>query len=87
MLVLFFIADNSGKLSDNSPGSVTSAQIADEFNALTIEEQEQQRAEWSQVNLHAFYNINNKYFCILYTRIIILFFYYLLDCVLGIGTC
>ncbi|XP_065094677.1 tumor protein D52 isoform X2 [Ochlerotatus camptorhynchus] len=41
--------DNSGKLSDASPvGSVTSAEIAHEFSGLTVEEQEAQRAEWSQ---------------------------------------
>lgn len=41
--------DNSGKLSDSSPvGSVTSAEIAHEFSGLTVEEQEAQRAEWSQ---------------------------------------
>lgn len=42
-------ADNSGKLSDASPvGSVSSAEIAQEFSGLTVEEQEAQRAEWSQ---------------------------------------
>ncbi|XP_021698408.1 tumor protein D52 isoform X4 [Aedes aegypti] len=41
--------DNSGKLSDASPvGSVSSAEIAHEFSGLTLEEQEAQRAEWSQ---------------------------------------
>uniref|UniRef100_A0A8D8HFP4 Tumor protein D54 n=2 Tax=Culex pipiens TaxID=7175 RepID=A0A8D8HFP4_CULPI len=41
--------DNSGKLSDASPvGSVSSAEIAQEFSGLTVEEQEAQRAEWSQ---------------------------------------
>ncbi|XP_053683034.1 tumor protein D52 isoform X2 [Sabethes cyaneus] len=41
--------DNSGKLSDASPvGSVSSAEIAQEFSGLTLEEQEAQRAEWSQ---------------------------------------
>lgn len=40
---------NSGKLSDASPvGSVSSAEIAHEFSGLTLEEQEAQRAEWSQ---------------------------------------
>lgn len=40
---------NSGKLSDASPvGSVSSAEIAQEFSGLTVEEQEAQRAEWSQ---------------------------------------
>lgn len=40
---------NSGKLSDASPvGSVSSAEIAQEFSGLTLEEQEAQRAEWSQ---------------------------------------
>jgi len=40
----------SEKLSDNSPGaaSVTSAEIANEFAALTFEEQERLRSEWSQ---------------------------------------
>ncbi|XP_058459816.1 tumor protein D52 isoform X1 [Malaya genurostris] len=41
--------DNSGKFSDGSPiGSVSSAEIAQEFSGLTLEEQEAQRAEWSQ---------------------------------------
>ncbi|XP_055627056.1 uncharacterized protein LOC129769067 isoform X2 [Toxorhynchites rutilus septentrionalis] len=41
--------DNSGKLSDESPvGSSSSAEIAQEFSGLTVEEQEAQRAEWSQ---------------------------------------
>ncbi|XP_058459819.1 tumor protein D52 isoform X3 [Malaya genurostris] len=40
---------NSGKFSDGSPiGSVSSAEIAQEFSGLTLEEQEAQRAEWSQ---------------------------------------
>ncbi|XP_055627057.1 tumor protein D54 isoform X3 [Toxorhynchites rutilus septentrionalis] len=40
---------NSGKLSDESPvGSSSSAEIAQEFSGLTVEEQEAQRAEWSQ---------------------------------------
>ncbi|XP_055610281.1 tumor protein D52 isoform X3 [Uranotaenia lowii] len=44
-----FFSDNSGKLSDASPvGSVSSAEIAQEFSGLTLEEQEAQRAEWSQ---------------------------------------
>ena len=44
------IADNSEKLSDASPvGSIASAEIASEFATLTAEEQELQRAEWSQV--------------------------------------
>ena len=32
-----------------SPASIASADIAAEFAALTTEEQEQQRAEWTQV--------------------------------------
>ncbi|XP_055535930.1 tumor protein D52 isoform X4 [Wyeomyia smithii] len=40
---------NSGKLSDASPvGSVSSVEIAQEFSGLTSEEQDAQRAEWSQ---------------------------------------
>ena len=47
-------SDNSGKLSDNSPlGSVGSASEAiDELAGLSLEEQERQREEWSQVNLN-----------------------------------
>lgn len=47
-----FLSDGSEKLSDNSPGaaSVTSAEIANEFAALTFEEQERLRSEWSQVS-------------------------------------
>jgi hypothetical protein len=40
---------NSGRLSDNSPGSVGSAvDAADELAHLTVEEREQQREEWNQ---------------------------------------
>uniref|UniRef100_A0AAG5D4F8 Tumor protein D54 n=1 Tax=Anopheles atroparvus TaxID=41427 RepID=A0AAG5D4F8_ANOAO len=42
-------ADNSGKLSDASPvGSISSAEIANEFSGLSAEEQTAQREEWSQ---------------------------------------
>lgn len=47
-----FFLDNSGKLSDNSPGSIGSAVDAatiDQFSSLTVEEQEAQRAEWNEV--------------------------------------
>lgn len=46
----FAILDGSGKLSDSSPaGSVGSASEAyNELAGLSLEEQEQQRAEWSQ---------------------------------------
>lgn len=46
-----FSLDNSAKHSGaSSPAaSVASADIAAEFAALTVEEQEKQRAEWSQV--------------------------------------
>lgn len=50
--ILFLsFTDGSEKLSDTSPGaaSVTSAEIANEFAALTFEEQERLRSEWSQV--------------------------------------
>ncbi|XP_052899566.1 uncharacterized protein LOC128305958 isoform X1 [Anopheles moucheti] len=51
-LGLFFslpITDNSGKLSDASPvGSISSAEIANEFSGLSAEEQTAQREEWSQ---------------------------------------
>uniref|UniRef100_A0A182M0C8 Tumor protein D54 n=1 Tax=Anopheles culicifacies TaxID=139723 RepID=A0A182M0C8_9DIPT len=41
--------DNSGKLSDASPvGSISSAEIANEFSGLSAEEQTAQREEWSQ---------------------------------------
>ncbi|XP_035794453.1 tumor protein D52-like isoform X2 [Anopheles albimanus] len=41
--------DNSGKLSDASPvGSISSAEIANEFSGLSTEEQVAQREEWSQ---------------------------------------
>ncbi|GAB0094704.1 uncharacterized protein DMENIID0001_100290 [Sergentomyia squamirostris] len=41
--------DNSAKLSDASPGSVGSAvEAVDELAGLTLEEQERQKAEWSQ---------------------------------------
>lgn len=41
--------DNLGKMSEPaSPASVASADIAAEFASLTVEEQEKQRAEWSQ---------------------------------------
>lgn len=45
-----FVLDGSGKLSDNSPaGSVGSASEAyNELAGLSLEEQEAQRAEWSQ---------------------------------------
>ncbi|KFB50298.1 hypothetical protein ZHAS_00018418 [Anopheles sinensis] len=40
---------NSGKLSDASPvGSISSAEIANEFSGLSAEEQTAQREEWSQ---------------------------------------
>uniref|UniRef100_A0A182S8I9 Tumor protein D52 n=1 Tax=Anopheles maculatus TaxID=74869 RepID=A0A182S8I9_9DIPT len=43
------IVDNSGKLSDASPvGSISSAEIANEFSGLSAEEQTAQREEWSQ---------------------------------------
>lgn len=44
------LLDGSGKLSDSSPaGSVGSASEAyNELAGLSLEEQEQQRAEWSQ---------------------------------------
>uniref|UniRef100_A0A1B0DQZ0 Tumor protein D54 n=1 Tax=Phlebotomus papatasi TaxID=29031 RepID=A0A1B0DQZ0_PHLPP len=42
-------AENSAKLSDASPGSVGSAvDVVDELAGLSIEEQERQKAEWSQ---------------------------------------
>ncbi|XP_059615419.1 tumor protein D54 isoform X2 [Phlebotomus argentipes] len=42
-------ADNSAKLSDVSPGSVGSAvDVVDELAGLSLEEQERQKAEWSQ---------------------------------------
>lgn len=47
----FYIKDGSGKLSDNSPSaaSVGSASEAiNELEHLSLEEQERQRAEWSQ---------------------------------------
>lgn len=46
----FSFLDGSGKLSDSSPaGSVGSASEAyNELAGLSLEEQEQQRAEWSQ---------------------------------------
>ncbi|XP_055701379.1 tumor protein D52 isoform X2 [Phlebotomus papatasi] len=41
--------ENSAKLSDASPGSVGSAvDVVDELAGLSIEEQERQKAEWSQ---------------------------------------
>uniref|UniRef100_A0A182PSX6 Tumor protein D52 n=1 Tax=Anopheles epiroticus TaxID=199890 RepID=A0A182PSX6_9DIPT len=44
--------DNSGKLSDASPvGSISSAEIANEFSGLSAEEQTAQREEWSQASL------------------------------------
>lgn len=48
---LVVLLDGSGKLSDASPmGSVGSASEAiNELEGLSLEEQEQQRAEWSQV--------------------------------------
>ncbi|XP_058053975.1 uncharacterized protein LOC131205754 isoform X1 [Anopheles bellator] len=43
------IADNPTKLSDASPiGSISSAEIANEFSGLSTEEQTAQRDEWSQ---------------------------------------
>lgn len=38
-------------MSDSSPGaaSFASAEFAEEFNGLTVDEQERLRAEWSQV--------------------------------------
>lgn len=52
MLLFGYSLDGSGKLSDASPmGSVGSASEAiNELEGLSLEEQEQQRAEWSQVN-------------------------------------
>lgn len=49
ILINLFL-DGSGKLSDSSPaGSVGSASEAfNELAGLSLEEQEQQRAEWSQ---------------------------------------
>lgn len=51
IIIFSEISDNSGKLSDNSPvGSVGSASEAiDELAGLSLEDQEKQRAEWSQV--------------------------------------
>uniref|UniRef100_A0A6B2EMR9 Putative tumor protein d54 n=1 Tax=Phlebotomus kandelakii TaxID=1109342 RepID=A0A6B2EMR9_9DIPT len=41
--------ENSAKLSDASPGSVGSAvDVVDELAGLSLEEQERQKAEWSQ---------------------------------------
>ncbi|XP_055839254.1 tumor protein D52 isoform X1 [Episyrphus balteatus] len=43
------MSDNTQKMSEPaSPASVASADIAAEFAALTVEEQEQQRAQWTQ---------------------------------------
>lgn len=44
--------DGSEKLSDTSPGaaSISSVDIAEEFNNLSSEEQDRVRAEWSQVS-------------------------------------
>lgn len=52
LLLFGYSVDGSGKLSDASPmGSVGSASEAiNELEGLSLEEQEQQRAEWSQVN-------------------------------------
>lgn len=44
---MFCFTDNTGNSSPAA--SVASADIAAEFAALTVEEQERQRAEWSQV--------------------------------------
>lgn len=50
----FQISDGSEKLSDNSPGSASvnsfaSAEFAEEFQGLSVDEQDRLRAEWSQV--------------------------------------
>lgn len=47
----------------SSPASVASADIAAEFAALTVEEQEQQRAEWSQVKNKLLYLIFLHIYC------------------------
>lgn len=49
---LFVSTDGSEKLSDTSPGaaSISSVEIANEFEKLSSEEQDRVRAEWSQVS-------------------------------------